>query len=57
MELVQILGTLLDSILLVLAAVSGAILQVIEEKERELVDCIAQNYSKLKGDLPTLYLR
>ena len=23
--------------------------QVIEEKERELVDCIAQNYSKLKG--------
>lgn len=25
--------------------------QVIEEKERELVDCIAQNYSKLKGKL------
>ena len=26
-------------------------LQVIEEKERELVDRIAQNYSKLKGTL------
>ena len=24
-------------------------LKVIEEKERELVECIAQNYSKLKG--------
>lgn len=51
------LGNILDSVLMVSAAVSRAILQVIEEKERELVDCIAQNYSKLKGRLPNLYLR
>jgi len=29
-------------------------LQVIEEKEKELIDCIAQNYSRIKGETPLL---
>jgi hypothetical protein len=27
-------------------------LQVIEEKEKELIDCIAHNYSRIKGETP-----